>query len=111
MGTAIKFVNGVPTTVEVQATPDLTYYDESIPVTTDIGTPGTGYDAAHEVFTLPNAETYDATKDQLKVEVNGVGQVEGVHFNYGSGTEATTITFLTPWQPPNGARVRLFKVS
>lgn len=86
----IQYVNGIPTTVDSE----VSYYDESILVTTEIGVSGTGYTSDHKTFTLPNAKTYDGTKDQLKVQVNGVGQVEGVHFTYGSGGSETTFTFI-----------------
>ena len=105
MGKVLQLVNGLPTMVNIP----LTNYDESIEVTTDIGTPGTGYDSDHKVFTLPNSETYDGTTDELKVERNGVGQVEGVHFDYTASSTATTITFINAI--PKNARVRFFKVT
>lgn len=101
----IQFVNGIPTTV----VSGLSQYDESILVTTEIGVSGTGYNAAHTVFTLPSAETYDGTINELKVEVNGFGQVEGVEYNYDNNSTATTVTFITPIS--KDARVRFIKVT
>jgi len=107
MAKFLKLVGGIPKSTDVTAT--INQYDESVPVTTDIGTAGAGYDAAHKVFTLPNAETYDGTIDELKVDVNGVGQVEGVEYNYDNNVAATTVTFIDAI--PKNARVRFFKVT
>jgi len=114
--TYITFVNAVPKNARVgfkkvttSSIASFEHYDADVPVTTDIGTPGSNYDAAHLVFTLPFSETYDATVSQLNVEVEGKGQYEGVDFNYGSGVDATTVTFLYPI--PNGTTVRFHKTT
>jgi len=101
----VRYINGIPTTVDLSTT--INYYDESILVSQPIGTPGTGYNDAHTIFTLPNAETYDGTIDQLKIYVNGVAQVEGVDFTYEASASATTITFTEAI--PQNARVRFRK--
>lgn len=102
MGKAIRFIDGIPTTIDLTAS--VSHYDESIPVTTEIGVAGTGYDSTHKIFTLPNAQTYDSTTDELKTQINGIGQVEGVSFNYTVGAASTTITFVNAI--PKNARVR-----
>jgi len=108
MAKFLKFVNGIPTMIEVTASASLAYYDESVPVTTEIGVAGTGYNAAHTVFTLPNSETYDGTNSELRVQVNGVGQVPGVDVTYGGGVSETQVTLTEP--VPNTGRVRFIKI-
>lgn len=88
---------------------DVTIYDASILVTTDIGVAGTGYDAPHLVFTLPNGETYDGNRYDLEVYVDGLAYVAGVEFNYGAGGAATTVEFVSAIQ--KFSRVRFRKVT
>ena len=112
MAKVVRLIAGIPTTVEISAGAP-TIYDASILVTTEIGIAGTGYDAAHLVFTLPNAMTYNGTKEELEVFVGdntsgGLAQVEGVDFTYGVGTTETTITMTRAM--PKDARVRFRKV-
>jgi len=104
MSNSTRFINGVPTAV----TTFLIHYDESILVTTEIGVSGTGYNAAHTEFTLPNGETYDGTTSELLVEINGLGQVEGITFNYGISESESKITFITAI--PKNARIRFIKI-
>jgi hypothetical protein len=104
---AIKLVSGIPTMTEI--TTSITQYDQSILVNTEIGVSGTGYNSAHTIFTLPNSETYNGTIDELKVEVNGVGQIEGVDYNYDNNASATTFTFIIAI--PKNARIRMFKIT
>lgn len=89
----IQFVNGIPKTVNLTGT--VNFYEATVPVTTAIGVAGTGYDANHLVFTLPNSQTYDGTKNVLLVYLNGVLQESGVDFNYTNSSSATTVTFLS----------------
>jgi hypothetical protein len=86
------------------------YYDISIPVTTEIGVSGTGYNVAHTTFTLPNAQTYDGTAagDPLKLDLNGVGLLRGDDFSYEFDLAATTVIFNTPM--PKGSRVRFIMI-
>jgi hypothetical protein len=103
---ALQLIGGLPKTIELSTV--LNYYDETTLVTTEIGVAGTGYNAAHTVFTLPNGETYDGTIDQLEVEVNGVGQIDGINYDYEDSVAASYITFLDAI--PKNARVRFRKV-
>lgn len=98
MGKYIKMDNGVPTTVDESI--GGVSYQESILVTNDVGSSGTGYDSTHKIFTLPNAKTYDGNADVLMVSRNGVDWVEGVHFTYQESGTATTITCINA-QPKN----------
>lgn len=100
----INFVNDIPTASQSS----VQYYDETLPVTTDIGVSGTGYNAAHTEFTLPNSETYNGNIDQLKVLINKIPQTEGDGFTYDASSVATKITTSVPLK--NGAEVRFVKV-
>lgn len=92
-----KFIDGIPTEVS-EAVGGGISYQESVPVTNDVGNSGTGYDADHLVFTLPNGKTYDGTLDELMVSRNGVDWNEGVEYTYEASATATTIT-CTDAQP------------
>jgi len=92
----------------------LTFYDESILITTEIGVAGTGYNAAHTEFTLPNAKTYNGTIDALEVFAGdnldgGLSLVEGVDFDYENSTTATKVT--TTKGLPKNIRIRFRLVS
>lgn len=109
----VQMVNRIPTTVEVN-TGGATVYNESVLVTTEIGVAGTGYNAAHTVFTLPNGETYNGTKKELQIHqgdnaTGGIWLVEGVHFEYGPGIAETTITMLKA--VPKDARITFIKIT
>lgn len=111
MAKVVRLIAGIPTTVEI-TTGGVSIYDASILITTEIGVAGTGYNAAHTVFTLPNAMTYDGTKEELEVFAGddtdgGNALVEGIDFTYGGSTSETTIT--TTRAMPNGMRIRFRK--
>lgn len=91
-------VNGFPTTVNIDAG-GIAIYEESILVTNDIGSSGTGYNAAHTEFTLPNAKTYDGSGGKRSIEVftgdtvnGGVKLVRDVDVTFGTGVAETTFT-------------------
>src|SRR5687768_1989443 len=100
MGKSLRLVNGFPTEVE-----DVVYfYDKTIVVNTEIGVAGTGYDADHLVFTLPDGETYDGSLNQLVVIVNEV--VYGNDkITLGPGTAETTVTLSVAVQNPGTVRI------
>lgn len=95
----IRMVNGIPTTVDESLGGGISY-QESVPVTNDIGNAGTGYDSTHKIFTLPNGKEYNGNVDELMVSRNGVDWNEGVEFTYEESATATTIT-CTNAQPKN----------
>ena len=87
----------------------LTFYDESLLVTTSIGVAGAGYNTAHTEFTLPNGKTYDGTKNELVVFAGdnldgGLSLVSGVDFNYENNVFATKI--ITTKAIPKNIRMR-----
>ena len=111
MPRVVQIIDGVHTTVELPST--LTYYKESILITTDIGTPQAGVSADHKTITLPNGETYDGTTDQLRVLIGSdkdgvLPQVEGVDFNYDNNVAATTVALIKAI--PKDARIEFEKV-
>jgi len=83
----------------------VSYYDESILVSTVIGVAGAGYNSAHTVFTLPNAKNYNGFSRELKLLVNGIGQHwDGIDFSYEASANAITVTLIEP--APKNARIR-----
>jgi hypothetical protein len=104
MAKFLKLSGGIPTGADVTAS--INYYDESVPITTDIGTPGTGYNDAHTRFTLPNSETYDGTTNQLEVFCNEAQWEPGIHFNYQNSSSATYIDTIAAIPKDNRIRFR-----
>lgn len=88
----------------------LNFYDVSILVTTEIGSSGSGYNAAHTEFTLPNDETYDGLTNKLLVMCNEATWENGVHFDYQELPNATKITTYVPISIGNRIRFRMIKV-
>lgn len=99
MAKFLRMVDGIPTTIDVSSL--TTTYQSSFLVSTPL--------AINDTVTLPNGETYDGTIDQLKVERNGVGWVEGVEYQYQNSTTATYITVLQA--VPADSRINFYKVS
>ena len=93
-----RMVNGIPTTIDVSSL--VSTYQNSFLVSTPL--------AINDTVTLPNSETYDGTIDELHVDRNGVGWVEGIEYNYQASTTATYITVLQA--VPAGARINFLKV-
>lgn len=97
MGRYIKHINGIPTTV-----------DEALSATYQAVYNVSSALSINDQITLPNSETYDGTKEELKVERNGVGWIEGTHYQYQNNSSATYITVLI--DVPSGGTIEFFKV-
>lgn len=106
MARLLKLVNGIPQYVSENV---LEFYDKTTTVTNDIGTSGPTWDAAHEVFLLPEGETFDGAAQELRIEVNGQGMVRNIHYTHGSGGAETQVAFAEGWRPPRYAEVRFMK--
>lgn len=99
----IGFVNDIPTAISPGGLSAIDFYAETIAVTTEIGVAGTGYNAAHTVFTVPAGRLYNGLIPQLWIDVNGFWKTADIDFDYEASANASTFTFFTPI--PKDARV------
>lgn len=106
MAKLLKLVDGIPQYVSENV---LEFFDKTTVVNNDIGTSGATWDAAHEVFLLPDGETFDGASKELRIEVNGQGMVRDIHYTHGNGATENSIAFVTGFRPPKNAEVRFMK--
>jgi hypothetical protein len=106
MAKLLKLVDGIPQLVSENV---LEFFDKTTVVNTEIGVAGATWDAAHEVFLLPDDETFDGSTQELKIEVNGQGMVKDIQYTHGTGSAETSVSFASGWRPPMNAEVRFMK--